>query len=100
MERETRGGSGRYYTRSVREGDRVKREYVGTGPAAEAAARADRLRRDARAAERTEMETALGQIADADTQVKALYDAVETAGRAALLSAGSRSRSSVWVAWV
>src|SRR5262245_41513058 len=42
---ETRRGRGRFYTRSVRRGDRIIRVYVGTGPAAEAAAAEDVARR-------------------------------------------------------
>ena len=47
-----RRGSRSYYYRSVREGDRVRKVYVGTGPTAEQAAEADRRRRQRRLEER------------------------------------------------
>jgi hypothetical protein len=49
---EARRGRGRYYTRTRKVAGRCVREYVGTGPAAEAAAAADVARRQAAAARR------------------------------------------------
>jgi hypothetical protein len=48
---ETRRGKGRFYTRTHRRGHKFVREYVGTGPDAEAAAAEDAARRLAREAE-------------------------------------------------
>src|SRR4051812_33802742 len=45
MSWESRPRGGRYYTRSRRVNGRVVREYLGTGPRAEAAAARDRARR-------------------------------------------------------
>jgi len=51
---ESRKGVGRYYTRSKRVGSRVKRQYIGTGSAAEVIAALDadtrRIREEERAA--------------------------------------------------
>lgn len=53
---ETRGGRGRYFTRSKREGGRVVREYIGSGPAAECRAGWDALERAERQAARLRLQ--------------------------------------------
>lgn len=83
-----RGGTRRYYTRSVRREGRVVRQYVGTGPHAEAVAAADRERCVNREARRAAARSTLGRIAEADAKVKALCDTAEVAARAHLLMVG------------
>ena len=89
---EERGGR-RYYYRSVRRGGRVIKEYVGTGPVAEATAQLDeeeRLRREEEAQawkeERRRMEIL-------EAQIEELCDAAETLSRAALVAAGYRQHN-------
>lgn len=81
---ETRGGSGRYYTRSTRRDGRVAREYLGRGPAAERAAAADAERRLAREVAREDTRF----TAEVDSALAALSEALETLARAALLVGG------------
>jgi hypothetical protein len=90
---EQREGGGRYYTRSRREGGRIVREYVGTGPIAELIARQDeteRLRREEEARswkrEREDLERLDGTAGD-------LCELAELLTRAAFLAAGYRQHN-------
>jgi hypothetical protein len=85
-ERRQRGGL--YFTRSRKKDGRVVREYVGTGPLAELAAKTDalkRLRHDEEAkawrAERENLEAL-------DELIEELYEAADVLVRATLLAAG------------
>jgi hypothetical protein len=76
-------GESRYYYRSIREGGRVRRIYVGTGPVAEAAAEFDTLdrairestrehSRATRSDERQRLDAALGPLDRLDALAGAL----------------------------
>ena len=87
---EKRQRGGLYYTRSRRVGGRVVREYLGTGPLAEALAQQDAEAR-ARRRERTVAER---RARKADDELEALVDelsaGVDTLAQACLLLAGYR----------
>jgi hypothetical protein len=85
---ESRGGRGRYYTKSHRAGTRIVREYVGTGPVAEAVAQADAAERARRAEERAALAAEWARL-DAMTTPLVMLDALsETLARASLCLAG------------
>jgi hypothetical protein len=79
---------GRYYTRSRKVNGRVFREYVGTGEAAEQAARLDAIQREEREAERAARQAHKAEVAAVEAEITALSEAVDLAARAALLAAG------------
>ncbi len=85
---ETRQRGGSYYTRSVRQGGRVRREYIGTGETAALIATIDERDRQARmmarAAERAERE----RIGGADAALADLDALTEAMARLALVAAG------------
>lgn len=96
MSWETRARGGRYYTRSRREGGRVVREYVGTGPHAELIAELDHRERDRRDGERTAWVATLADLRAAEAPVLALHDDVELLVRGALLAAGCHRHRGEW----
>jgi len=77
-----------YYYRATREGKRVVKQYVGTGPAAEAAAQADAERRAARAARRQAEQQQREAYSAAAEQVAAFGSQVNLLMEAGLLAAG------------
>ena len=97
---EERERGGRYYYRSVRDGGRVRKEYVGAGEAAEALARADETIRRARELElerERERELAeaerLGALA---APLLELAEAAEVLARAHLVAGGYRGHKGEW----
>jgi hypothetical protein len=83
----------RYYYRSVRRSGCVVKEYLGTGPVAEATAQLDeedrRRRKEAAEAWKEEMR----RIEALEGPIKELCDAAETLARAALVAAGYRQHN-------
>lgn len=89
MSWEERNG-GRYYTRSRREGGRIVREYVGTGPLAELAAGQDREARRRRQEEARTWHEEWERLEGLDTEARELCELAELLTRAALVAAGYR----------
>ena len=87
---EKRERGGLYYTRSRRspEDGRVLREYVGSGPLAELAARSDRKKRELAEAEREREKTELERLEALMAPVEELSEAAEILVRAHLIAAG------------
>ena len=91
-----RRGDNLYYYRSVREGEKVRKEYVGRGEIAEALAhadetirrsRAERLRRDA-----AELERVRALVSCADE----LHETAEVLARAEMVAAGYHRHKGEW----
>ncbi len=87
---ESRNGKGRYYTRSKQINGRVFREYLGTGPRAEAAAAEDAHRRAERQAEADVHKAAESQRREAETPLRTLDDFARLVLASALTAAGYR----------
>jgi hypothetical protein len=85
---ETRARGGRYYTRSRREGGRVVREYVGTGPAAELARRRDAQERARRREQAALLRAERDRLDAVDQAVAELCDLSDALARGALTLAG------------
>lgn len=87
---ETRQRGGRYYTRSRKVGGRVQREYLGSGPSAEALAALDAIDREEREAAARRQRAERERDAEAFAVLARLNDAAEAVARAALVAAGYR----------
>ena len=85
---ETRQRGGSYYTRSVRQGGRVLREYIGTGETAELIAACDEHDRAARSLARAAERAERDRIGRADMPLADLDALTETLARLALVAAG------------
>lgn len=93
---EMRGSCGPYYTRSTRVGGRVIREYVGTGPLAEAIAIVDTIGRRRRNEEREAWRREREAIRANDHLVADAGEAVLTLTRGWLLAQGYHTHHGTW----
>ena len=92
---ERRGGQA-YYYRSVRDGSRVKQEYLGAGEVAEALAQADETIRRVRELERARGRAEAERLEDLADPVLRLDEAAEVLLRAELVAAGFHRHKGVW----
>jgi hypothetical protein len=92
---ELRGGN-RYYYRSVRDGGRVRKEYVGSGEIAEAAHHADETVRRVREAERERGRAEVECIEALVAPAAQLCEAATILMRAELVARGYRRHNGEW----
>jgi crotonobetainyl-CoA:carnitine CoA-transferase CaiB-like acyl-CoA transferase len=95
MALETRGGN-LYYYRSVRDGEAVRKVYVGAGEIARISHESDRLRRTGQEAERERQQAALERLEALAAPVLELSEAAEVLAQAHLVAAGYRRYQGKW----
>ncbi len=94
---EQRGrGAGSYYYRSVREGTRVKKEYVGGGLSGWLAAEGDRIDRERREAQALNEKKDLERLQALASPVAELSEAAEVLVRAHLIAGGCHRHKGEW----
>ncbi len=92
---ETRG-NGRYYYRKVRDGGRVRSEYVGAGLVAEALAGLDALGRDSAAVDRAAWAATVQAERVNDEAIAAAVNMAEALTAAVLIAAGYHTHRRQW----
>jgi hypothetical protein len=85
-----------YYYRSLRIGDRVVKEYIGTGPAAERLALAVETKQAVRMAARQRLEEERARLAPAHEAIEKFCKLVLLLARAMLLLGGYRDHHGEW----
>lgn len=90
MSWETRHGRGRYYTRSIRQGGRIVREYLGTGKWGEYWALVDEEARANRQIDRAMARSDQEALEELDQRMAVYACRVEREAHATLESAGYR----------
>ena len=86
----------RYLYKTVREGGRAHRVYMGTGDVAEAIAAADRLRRLEQQRQREQHEAHQQRVDETVTPADALGQELESLARMALVAAGFYLHCGQW----
>jgi hypothetical protein len=89
-------GTGRYYTRSRREGGRVVREYIGGGVLGRLAAQIDEIERRQREEERAYWREERERLEQNAAFVRELEEAAEILSQAHLIAAGFHKRRGEW----
>ncbi len=93
---EKRGQYGPYYTRSVRRGDRVVREYFGGGLVGKLAAEADRADRERRGAQALYAKQEKERLEALVSPVLEVSEATEILAQAHLIASGFRRVGGHW----
>jgi hypothetical protein len=86
----------RYYYRSVRDGERVRKEYVGAGELAEALAQSDETIRLIHKLERDKGREEVEQLEALAAPDLEIHEAAEVLARAVLVARGYRERKGEW----
>jgi hypothetical protein len=86
----------KYYTRTLRAGGRRVRQYLGSGPQAQAAAAADALRRAERQAQAAACRRERDRLREADGLVLELFEMANLVASAALVASGHHRHGGEW----
>jgi hypothetical protein len=96
MSWDAKGGRNRYFYRSVRDGDRVRKVYVGRGLPADELARQVEQRRRERHAQREAQQREMAQVAGAEQKLQELHDLATLLMQAVLIGIGLHEHRGQW----